>query len=77
MKTTLDSRQLLAFAALARRGSFTLAASAVFRHPTGPLPVLRNRSCLSQSNSTAANCRRRRCGEDVLVRSAAVRMSVS
>jgi DNA-binding transcriptional LysR family regulator len=30
MKTTLDSRQLLAFAALARRGSFTLAAKDLF-----------------------------------------------
>ncbi len=30
MKTTLDSRQLLAFATLARRGSFTLAAKELF-----------------------------------------------
>ncbi|MEI6467780.1 MAG: LysR family transcriptional regulator [Verrucomicrobiota bacterium] len=30
MKTTLDSRQLHAFAALARRGSFTLAAKDLF-----------------------------------------------
>ena len=30
MKTTLDSRQLHAFAALARRGSFTLAAKDIF-----------------------------------------------
>ena len=30
MKPTLDSRQLLAFAALARRGSFTLAANDLF-----------------------------------------------
>ena len=30
MKTSLDSRQLLAFAALARRGSFTLAAKDLF-----------------------------------------------
>src|SRR5438445_634886 len=30
MRTTLDSRQLLAFATVARRGSFTLAAKELF-----------------------------------------------